>query len=60
MTLNKLNNVHILVFCSDIACLRLIKIQCASWDQQLRVEIRLLFGVGFCHHPIEVVTNSSW
>ena len=30
MTLNKLNNVHISVFCSDNACLSLIKILWAS------------------------------
>jgi len=60
MTFNKLNDVHISVFCSDNACLSLIKILWASWVQQLMVETGLFSGVGLCHHLFEDVTNSIW
>jgi len=51
---NKLNNVHISVFCSDDAW----KILWASWVQQLRVMTGIFCGIVSCHHSFKDVTNS--
>jgi len=60
MTFKKLNNVHISVFCSDNACLRMIKIQWANWVQHLGLGAGLFSGVGSCQYPFEDVKNSIW
>jgi len=46
MTLNKLNNVHSSVVCSENAYLSQIKLLWASWVQQLRVGAGHFVGLG--------------
>ena len=54
MTYNKLNNVHISLFCSDNACLKYYK----QVEFNIKGGTVLFSGVQSCHHPFVNVTNS--